>query len=183
MNIILETHEIIEFSKTVIIKEEFVLTSLDVVSLFSNIPKELVLTIRKMWRTISAYTWLYINMLRTIIRFLFKWSYFSFLGKINEQLNGPAMGNPASQIIANLVRNHLLTECLKKFYFPVSFFKLYADDTILTVRENSIDDTITVFNSDQSKLKFTCQMENNNSIKFLDVLIIRQENDQLKTNW
>lgn len=176
--------EFVEFTKTVKLKEGYVLVSLDVVSLFTNIPKEFVLKIlKKNWRFMSAYTDISYVLLSRIIEFLFESSYFSFNNVIYQQLDGSAMGNPASPVMSNLIMYDLVTECCKKLPFQLDFIKIYVDDTILSVPENMINEVLNIFNSYHPKLQFTCEREKDNCISFLDTLIMRQHDGTLLTNW
>lgn len=60
---------------------------------FPNVPKELVnKIIKKKWGFISVY----VTMKQPLLHFLFNSSSFSFDGKLYKQLEGSAMGNPAS---------------------------------------------------------------------------------------
>ena len=176
--------EFAESIKDIVLPKDYVLVSLDVTSLFTNVPKELVISvIKKNWGSIKAYTSLSREMLCEIVEFLFESSYFAFEGKFYQQLDGSAMGNPASPVLANLIMNDLITRILNKLPFLLTFLKLYVDDTILACPKNKIDLLLNFFNGYHDKLKFTIEQENNNSIPFLDMLVIRNPDGTLNTNW
>ncbi|CAG5084846.1 Protein of unknown function [Cotesia congregata] len=82
--------ELVEFLHSVRLPENYVLVSLDVVSLFTNVP----------------------NMpkdnLIELVKMCFDTSYFTFQNDYYIQLDGSAMGNPASPSLANLMMNHVL---------------------------------------------------------------------------
>lgn len=181
---VMNSYEFVENTKTITLEEGYILISLDVVSLFTNIPKELVLKIVKnSWRFLSAYTNLNFKMFSLLIEFLFNTSYFTFDNVFYQQLDGTAMGNPASPVLSNLVMNDLINFCLNKLPFKVDFLKVYVDDTILAVPKTEVSEVMKVFNSYHHKLKFTCELEQNNSLAFLDTLVIRELSGKLKTNW
>lgn len=76
----------------------YMLVSPDIVSLSTNVPK-------KNWSIISAYTEIPYGLFQKIIVHIFEISYFTFDVILYKQLEGTAMGNPASPILANLVVN------------------------------------------------------------------------------
>lgn len=176
--------ELVEFLKTVQLPPNYVMVSLDVVSLFTNIPKHLVLQIiKENWSHISAYTELDKTMLCRIIDFIFESSYFVFNGQIYLQIEGSAMGNPASPTLANIVMNYLISKCVKKLSFVIPVLKLYVDDTFIAVPNDKIDEFLETFNAFHPRIQFTLEKEVDNSIAFLDVQLIRKNDGTILTNW
>lgn len=93
------------------------------------------------------------------------------------------MGNPASPIIANIVMNHVISSVVTKLPFKLAFIKVYVDDTIIAVPKNKSQELLNIFNSFNNKIQFTMEVEENLSIPFLDLLLIRDEHGKIKTNW
>ena len=56
------------------------------------------------------------------------------------------------------------------------------DDTIICVKKEHIDHVINTFNSYHNSLQFTHELENNNSINFLNLTIIKKSKSII-TNW
>ena len=80
------------------------------------------------------------------------------------------------------LENHCL-HVLKTIYdCSIIFFFRYVDDILLCVDKKHIEDVIHVFNSYHNKFKFTYEIENDASIPFLDVKLIRR-NNSIITNW
>jgi len=52
----------------------------------------------------------------------------------------------------------------------------YVDDILIAIPENKIKDTVNVFNSLHKRLQFTSESSNNNTINFLNVNIISENN-------
>ena len=80
----------------------------------------------------------------------------------------------------------LESECLpvlksKHNCIPKSYFR-YVDDTFLIINKNDVDLVVNMFNSYDDNLKFTCEIENDCRISFLDVVIIKKDN-KLLSDW
>ena len=92
------------------------------------------------------------------------------------------MGSPLSPIAADFVMDDLETNCINTFPFQLSFYFQYVDDIIIAVPANQIDTIKNSFNSYNHKIQFTVEEESDNTIRFLDVLIIRVGTN-IRTNW
>lgn len=57
------------------------------------------------WKFISAYTNITKEMFLKLVNYIFATSYFSLNGILYQQIDGSAMGNPASPLFANLALN------------------------------------------------------------------------------
>ena len=81
---------------------EHVLASLDVVSLFINIPVKLALnSIDRIWVYISAKTSIQRNEFIIAVRFILDSTFFTFNNITYRQVFGTPMGSPLSPIIAD----------------------------------------------------------------------------------
>jgi len=92
------------------------------------------------------------------------------------------MGSPLSPILADIVMDDLETECLRNLNFTIHTYYRYVDDIFLIIPVTKLDLLLTTFNNYHTKLKFTYEVENNNSLSFLDVLIVKNDN-KLISNW
>ena len=124
-------------------------------------------------------------MIKTSFReFLFESSYFSYKNKFYAQLDGTAMGNPASPIMATLVMNELLETVIPTLPFDFPFLYLYVDDIICAIPANCENLVLNAFNSFHDRLKFTIEKETDYRLPFLDVLVIRDPlTGELITDW
>lgn len=158
--------------------------SLDVVALFTNIPKQLVKDIiNEDWHELSGVIKIPKDILLEIMQFCFDSSYLQFNGAWYQQLDGSSMGNPASPILANIVMDHILKKTIKLLPFPVPFLKVYVDDTILSIPKDKVDIILDIFNSVNKKIQFTMEIEKDNMLPFLDVVVIRTDDGLLLTDW
>jgi len=72
--------------------------------------------------------------------------------------------------------------CLKKLDFTVHIYYRYVDDIFIIVPDNKVDILLTTFNNYHPRLKFTYESENNSSLNFLNVSIVKI-NNKLISNW
>ncbi|XP_071580377.1 uncharacterized protein [Temnothorax nylanderi] len=165
------------------INDDQIMISLDVSSLFTNIPKELVLkAIEKRWQEISPNTKFTLPQFLHTINLVLDSTSFCFNDNFYEQTFGSPMGSPLSPIIADLVMDDLETHCLSSFDFVISIFCRYVDDIFVIIPRAKLNDVLRAFNNYHPCLKFTHETEANNSIPFLDTVVIR-EGCHLFTNW
>ena len=69
------------------------------------------------------------------------------------------------------------------FYNPIEncdndiiLYKRFVDDTLILVKKDKIDNIFKSFNEYNSSIQFTIERETKNSINFLDLNVIREEN-------
>ncbi|RLU25472.1 hypothetical protein DMN91_001628 [Ooceraea biroi] len=159
------------------------LVSLDVISLFTNIPKELVKkSIKKRWHLINSVTKFNLDQFLYAIDLILTSTSFSFGGQFYNQIFGCPMGSPLSSILADIILDDLESQCIESLDFKVQTFYRYVDDVFTILPKNKIQYVMNIFNSYYPRLQFTCELENNNSMSFLDTIVIRV-NNKLITNW
>ncbi|XP_053685905.1 uncharacterized protein LOC128735447 [Sabethes cyaneus] len=86
------------------------------------------------------------------------------------------MGSPLSPVIANLVMEKLEQHCiaeLEKKNINLTTYRRYVDDCFCVATEEQINEILATFNSFHNRLQFTIEMEANKSIKFLDMMLTR----------
>ncbi|KAI4484546.1 hypothetical protein M0804_007112 [Polistes exclamans] len=93
------------------------------------------------------------------------------------------MGNPASPILANIVMRFILKMVEGMLHFYVPFLKVYVDDIVTAIQKDGIALTIKTFNSVNKKIQLTIKVENNKTLPFLDLSIIRKEDGSILTDW
>jgi hypothetical protein len=170
-------------SKTLL--ENHILISLDVVSLFTNIPTELALkTIELKWKDIALHTNIHMKTFLDAIDLCINNTYFQYNDTFYKQTSGCAMGNPLSSTIANLVMEQLETDCLKNLPIKPTFYYRYVDDIFTTYHINHTEQLLNTFNNFHPKLQFTIEKENiHKQLPFLDILVIRNTDNTLNTSW
>jgi len=162
-------------------RERFV--SLDVASLFTNIPKELVMRgVTNRWNDIQKNTRLSLEQLLFALDMILCSTSFVFEGRIYEQIYGSPMGSPLSPILADMVMEDLEIHCISRLDFNVHTFYRYVDDIFMIIPAEKLNSVLTTFNSYHSRLKFTYELEDDNMLNFLNISVIK-DNGNIITNW
>jgi hypothetical protein len=157
--------------------QSFVLASLDVVSLFTNVPiTSASESIKKRWSDINKKTSIPHDEFLIAVNLVLNPTLFTFENVKYKQIFGTPMGSPLSPIIADIVMQDIETVALKCIPSPPLFYYRYVDDILLAIKKDLVDNVVEVFNSLHDRLKFTLEVSDNNSINFLDVSIIIDNN-------
>ncbi|XP_030749952.1 uncharacterized protein LOC115877775 [Sitophilus oryzae] len=171
-----------EFINEFQLPQNYVLVSLDVVSLFTNLPLDLAQkTIKDKWDTISPHTPFDLASFTQILNFVFDSTVFVFNDKFYKQIYGTPMGASISPIISSYVLDGLLAQGIERVPYNIPFIKRYVDDLILSVPMDMTDHILDVFNDLSDSLKFTIEREVDNSIPFLDMRLIRRPDNKIVT--
>ena len=106
-------------------------------------------------------------------------SFFLFNNKLYSQVDGLGMGLPLGPTFANIFlsfhEKSWLDHCPSEFK-PV-YFRRYVDDCfILFSSRDHIPKFLSYLNSKHSNIKFTCELEQNSKISFLDCLVTKVNN-------
>lgn len=180
---VLRSSDIIDKLNILKIKPDEAFVSFDVVSMFTNIPIELMLQILSEKANIFKHNHnIDFSLLKEILRFLLKeCAVFSWNGRTFKQVDSLAMGSPLSPILAKILMNNILAKIIPNLVTP-KFIALYVDDSLWLLKKNEINKVLSGLNNYHHRIKFTHEIETNNSISFLDITIIRL-GDEIVTNW
>ncbi|XP_039428895.2 uncharacterized protein LOC120412472 [Culex pipiens pallens] len=180
-----DSFEFCEFINTVTLPPGHVLISLDVVSLFTCVPKLLVVhDVIYGWEEIKKHANnINLDLFLEMIEFCIDASYFKFNEQHYQQIFGTAMGNPLSSTVADLVMENLLVSVVHKLDFQLPFLKKYVDDIVTAIPPDKLDHVMEVFNSYNEHLQFTYELENNYRLPYLDMLLVRTETQTIRTEW
>lgn len=168
------------------ITNQDVLFSLDVVSLFTNVPVDFALeSIRLRWEEIGEHTKLDEESFTEMVKIVLDSTYFQYKGKFYKQKFGIPMGSPISPVVANIVLERIEKDALEKLRtrgIVPRFFKRYVDDCLLCARKEEVEAILNVFNGFHQRLQFTVELEVEGKLKFLD-MILRREDNTITTEW
>ncbi|CAH8493014.1 unnamed protein product [Dicrocoelium dendriticum] len=165
--------------------------SLDVTSLFTNVPLEE--TIDYLCEFIQLHNFnigIPNDCLRQLILACTKNIQFQFNETFYRQIDGVAMGSPLGPLLADVfmskLENTQLNECINNLVY----YGRYVDDIFCVADDRvCIEDLLAHFNAAHNNIVFTIELESNNSLSFLDVHITRtsdgtvQRRVHRKTTW
>jgi len=177
--------EFVDKIKTANLTKDHQLISLDVTSLYTNIPNTLVeKSIRNQWHAIKKHTDLSVEEFLEGVNLCLNTTYFLYNNQYYQQTFGCAMGTPLSSTVANLTMEMLEDECLSKLSEKPAWYFRYVDDIVTTYPKEKTDELVAIFNNYEPRLKFTVEHEKDGKLAFLDTMLIRNEGQgQLKVNW
>nr|VZI39189.1 unnamed protein product [Spirometra erinaceieuropaei] len=157
------------------------MVSFDVVSLFTSIPKELVMKVindlleRKYDEEGKPFKRKHVmELLDYCLR-----TYFTFSGQIYEQIQGTPTGSPISGYLAKAVMQELEARVFQS-YKP-KFWMRYVDDTFVILHRDAKDNFKRRLNSVFPQIQLTMEEEKDGVLPFLDVQVTRQEDGTLQT--
>ena len=119
-----------------------------------------------------------------LLEFVVTTTYFTFRGVTYQQRFGTAMGSPVSPIIANLYMEWLEQRAIATA--PVNcrprLWKRFVDDTLEMIKGGSVTQLTEHLNSVDStgSIRFTYEEETEGQIPFLDTLLIRKKDGNVK---
>lgn len=179
-----DSYEMVEFLNIAMIREEDVLVSFDVVSMYTNIPRELVKTIilNKQTEICNEFGIGKKILIETLQFLLVDSTFFTALDNIYKQNEGLPMGGCISTTLARMVMDEVAEHLLLNEP-DISFIRIFVDDTIAAMKREKVENALEVLNKYNSNMAFTCEMESNRrSINFLNITLIREKNFII-TNW
>lgn len=128
--------------------------SLDVVSLFTNVPVELaVIGVKRRWKFISKKTNIPRDEFVLALSFVLNSTFFKFNNIIYKQTFGSPMGSPLSPVMADIVLQDLEEKALLRLPLNLPIYFRYVDDIITAIPVEHIESILNVFNSFHSRKK------------------------------
>ena len=164
------THFLNEIQKIGTLPEGTILATMDVVSLYTNIPHKEGIQACREFLTHNKLPIDKINDICHIICFILTHNNFQFNKKNYLQTRGTAMGTKMAPSYADIFMHTLETKLLKDYPLTPTYYYRYIDDIFLiwTHGLNSLLDFHTHFNSYHQSIKFSIE-HSTSSIPFLDV--------------
>ena len=156
----------------------FIMASLDVESLFTNIPLDETIEIvtNKVFEKKNQVNGLYRTDFKKLLTLSTKGTVFLFNGHYYRQKDGVAMGSPLGPALANVFLCHYETTWLDEcpLSFAPIFFARYIDDIFVLLRSREhIVKLAEYMSSRHPNIRFTYEEESNNVLPFLDVNVFR----------
>ena len=157
------------------------MASFDINSLFTNVPLDetIDININRAFNNAMLLNGFSLTNFRTLLNFAVKDTHFIFNNSYYRQINGVAMGSPLGPFFANIFLDYheavWLTKC--PIDFKPLFYCRYVDDCFMVFRsESHIPLFLNYLNSQHANISFTCEVESNGKLPFLDIFIERTTN-------
>lgn len=171
--------------KNLKLSNDEVMLSLDVKSLFTNVPLDLLETIlEEKWSDIEKHTKLpkaeFFQLLNFVIR---DCNQFIYDNTIYKQTEGVPMGLPLSPILADIVMEYILDQAASRVNGNLKELVKYVDDLFLIVPSGMFDHVLDTFNSIHPKIQFTSELEHNGQLPFLDVILTHNSDGTIDYAW
>jgi hypothetical protein len=156
------------------IDHEDIMVSFDVVSLFTRVPVNEVMTFLDSNDLVPKYV-------VELTKHCMASTYFIYDKKFYKQISGAPMGSPLSPVVANLFMQEFETKAISSSILKPKCWLRYVDD-VFTIWQHG-QETLPLFldhlNSLHKDIQFTMDVEKNGRFPFLDVDIIRKPNNTL----
>ena len=103
--------------------------------------------------------------------------HFLFEDEICQQTDGVAMRSPLGPILAGIFIVEVETTIVSTLGNLLRKWKRYVDHTYCIVETDSVNEILLKLNTFHMNTQFKYEAENNNMVPFLDVLVIRKNNN------
>ena len=157
------------------------MASFDIESLFTNIPlKETIdLCVDILFSNTTNIDGITKGYFHELLSICMSQSLVSFDGEFYKQIYGAAMSSPLGPTLAHIFlcfhKQIWLDDC--RVEFKLVIYRRFVDDTFLLFRSKEhIEKFHLYLNCQHPNIKFTTEIEENNSISFLDIKINRNNN-------
>ena len=173
-----DSKHFVDGMKDVRLCSDEVMVSLDVKSLFTNVPvQEAVEVVYKKLKedeTLIERTSLSAERVRDLLQMCLSSTYFSYEGVFYEQLDGAAMGSPVSAVVANLFMEFFENLALSTSPVKPSMWKRYVDDILCFLKKGGEKDFLDHINGIRPSIELTMETESGGKISFLDCELQRK---------
>ncbi|XP_062703586.1 uncharacterized protein LOC134286038 [Aedes albopictus] len=140
-----------------------IMYSLDVVSLYTNVPVEKVYQlVEEKWEEIQEYTTIPWDSFKHAMKTVLEASFFQYEGKFYCQTTGVPMGSPLSPVVANLIMEKVEQDAITRLEennITLSIYRRYVDDCFIVGRREDVEKVVEQFNVIDEKLQFTVEEE------------------------
>ena len=171
-----DTTDFINFIERTKVKQNTILVSMDVTSLYTNIPQEEgINTVCKVYEDFyKNNTPIATNSLRNMLRFILQENSFHFNGRNYLQTHGIAMGTKMAVAFANIFMSAVESKIIGKSKIKPIEWKRYIDDvfSLWNTNREVIDQFISDANRHHPTIKFTAEISQK-EINFLDTTVFK----------
>ncbi|BES90909.1 ankyrin 2,3 unc44 [Nesidiocoris tenuis] len=167
-----------------VLHDHEMMVSFDVVSLFTNVPLDIVVyLVQRHWSLIEEHTLMPLETFLDLLDLTCMRGYFQHGDQFVRQVAGVAMGGVLSSEVAGLVMVDLLNWVIPQLPFQLRLVKKYVDDLFLVLPRAHVDEALALFNDYHGRLRFTCEREVDGRLPFLDLLLVRDGSGLVSLDW
>ena len=133
--------DFIDHIKDVVIEEDDILVSFDVVSLFTSVPvdctSKCIFDLLVVDDSLSTHTQLNAHDIKTGLEICSNSTVFSFQNVLYRQTFDIPMGSCIAPIVANIFKEHIEKAALTTFHMPHQLWLRYVDDTFCVLKKST----------------------------------------------
>ena len=177
-----DTTHFINIMRNIQLDPEDLLVTIDVKSLYTNIHHtEGIAAINRMMEEIGTDTLLKM-FISDLAHQVLTTNYFSFNGKLYEQIQGTSMGTRIAPNYAIIFMHYLETNFLSNYPKQPKIWLRFIDDIFMIWKDGKLepDKFLAALNIHHQKIKFTHPI-NQNEIPFLDTVVYRSISNRIHT--
>lgn len=171
--------EFVKKVEKICIREDEMMVSFDVTSLFPSIDVDLALTEFDKYLNDLDISNDKVQIYSDVARLCMKQNFFQFRNKFYHVEKGTNMGNPLSPIISECFMSALENKLEENGLLPAIWHR-YVDDIYSIIKKDKKDEILEMLNSQFPTIKFTCETEIDNKLPFLDILVIKKQDGSIE---
>jgi hypothetical protein len=146
------------------------LVSFDVEALYPSVPVKEAFELFTEWINEQDISDIDAQQYIKLMRLVLDQRWLEFEGEVFKQKEGLFIGNALSPILAEIFMGKMEEKISQRSWFP-RFWRRYVDDILAIVEKDSDQKLLSELNSQHTALKFTVELEKEDSISFLDLWI------------
>ena len=164
---------------TIDVHESYIMASLDIVNLFTNVPiEEVKIMLINSIRDNSSLDTIQMECLFEMLNLIIEKTQFKFNGKCYE-MDGLPMGNSLSPFLADFFLHTLEVQIHKsQFRDLIIHWCRYVDDIFLiwAGTPDQLQDFVSYINNLHERIRFTIEIEQNDTLNYLDLSLCKADN-------
>lgn len=173
--------DFVEKIKEVVINNEEIMVSFDVVSLFPSIPVDIALSeLEKYLDTVDIPN----NkkeIYKNVAKLCMEQNFFQFRNKFYKVEKGTNMGNPLSPLISELFMSAFEIHLQNMGLLPRVWCR-YVDDVFAIVKKDQVEEILNNLNNQFTSIKFTLEKEVEGKLCFLDLQLNKTMKNKIEVS-
>jgi hypothetical protein len=175
-----DTYDFVNKVRNIDLNTDRYIVSLDVESLFTNVPTletiEILLDLA-FKEGVTTFHDFSEEELKRLLIVCTQESHFQFDGKYYDQIDGVAMGSPLGPLFANAFMSNFERKHMNRLNeLGIKKWWRYVDDIFASLeKKEQADEILEFLNEQHPNIRFTIEHEENNRLPFLDTAVVRRE--------